>query len=743
MITNNTATVQPGLFCTDRQAFNRHLIEGLMALPEAYSLVPINVGDKGEPTKAPKTKGWETKQFDRRDITDGIVKGRFSGVGIKLGEPSGGIVALDVDGLVAKKALADILGEDSLPKTVAFSSGKPGCAQYLFKVPQAKQDGLKPKKEGFANTSTNKKEDLDFRWTGNQSVLPPSAHPETPCYFWVDGCSPDDVEIAELPEKLLNFWLTLINPVKVVTPTTRKDATTYTTHSSEHNTLDGTLKVLGIYPIPIEKLLANSNKKRGKGVSEGGRDDAGIAYAKDILGVQDKEFLLVPFNGGYYRLNIAQNAAVLFNTFCDGCNPPLEDSDRVRIWKSANSKDNSPSIQSEGTLIDLGILHLKQILGIGASSGSDAGKKDIRDLDESIRSMGEPVRLNQMTGKVEVGDKPLDLNQLRRFTMNKFGYTLSTEDCAQCWVGAGQENSYHPVVDYIKALPDTTPLLDLSTLASTLWGNDSEIAAIMLKRKLIGAVARVIQPGCKEDSLLVLTGAQGACKSTFIEALASSEWFTSDLSDITNKDHLRLLVENWLLEMGEVDDILSTKSNEAMKKFTASKKDTYRPAYGRENVTAPRSSSLWATTNKTELLNDPTGDRRYWVVEVKQRIDIDRVHAIRDSIWYSAYQAYLAGEQWYLTDEEEAMRQEAAKQFKEVDIWAETIELGVVCLPLPQGGWVTTYQKVLEHLGVHGVAQNRQSKKRVSAVLTSLGFEYKQVKVSGVNNKYWYIGDKT
>jgi P4 family phage/plasmid primase-like protien len=224
-----------GLFYSDRTAFNSQLITELMALPKGYSLVAIRT-EKGKPTKAPKGMQWEQTEFSRDSIAALISSGKASGVGIKLGSPSGGIVALDVDGLTARKALGDILGDDSLPKTVACSSGKPGRAQYLFMVPPKQQTGLDSKAKKYRNPA-GKDEDLNFRWTGNQSVLPPSAHPETPCYFWVEGCSPADVEIAELPEKLLNFWLGLINPVKRCGNNTRngKNSTTPSLTSGENN----------------------------------------------------------------------------------------------------------------------------------------------------------------------------------------------------------------------------------------------------------------------------------------------------------------------------------------------------------------------------------------------------------------------------------------------------------------------------------------------------------------------------
>ncbi len=37
-----------------------------------------------------------------------------------------------------------------------------------------------------------KAEQLEFRWQNLQSVLPPSVHPTTGEYRWVDGCAIDE-----------------------------------------------------------------------------------------------------------------------------------------------------------------------------------------------------------------------------------------------------------------------------------------------------------------------------------------------------------------------------------------------------------------------------------------------------------------------------------------------------------------------------------------------------------------------
>jgi len=66
---------------------------------------------------------------------------------------------------------------------------------------------------------------------------------------------------------------------------------------------------------------------------------------------------------------------------------------------------------------------------------------------------------------------------------------------------------------------------------------------------LIAAVARVFQPGCKSDRLLVLEGVQGIGKSSAIRILAG-EGFTGQLADLGSKDASMQLRGPCLIELG-------------------------------------------------------------------------------------------------------------------------------------------------------------------------------------------------
>jgi hypothetical protein len=101
----------------------------------------------------------------------------------------------------------------SLPRTVAFTSDRSGHCQYLFLIPEHYADAIKTKKIKIGVIGDDgKAEQLEFRWKNLQSVLPPSVHPTTGGYRWVDGCAIDETKIAIAPDWIIEQML--IEPVK-------------------------------------------------------------------------------------------------------------------------------------------------------------------------------------------------------------------------------------------------------------------------------------------------------------------------------------------------------------------------------------------------------------------------------------------------------------------------------------------------------------------------------------------------
>ncbi len=232
---------------------------------------------------------------------------------------------------------------------------------------------------------------------------------------------------------------------------------------------------------------------------------------------------------------------------------------------------------------------------------------------------------------------------------------------------AAEANSYHPVRDYLNGLEwDSNPRID--TFAANYLGGDlSAYTCAVGAAFLIGCVARVMQPGCKLDTCIVLEGRQGKFKSTALEVLAG-EWFADSKLAIGDKDGMQALAGVWLYELAELASF-GKSDVETHKAFLSSRKDHYRPSYGRYAIDVPRQTAFAGTTNAGQYLQDETGGRRFNPLKTGD-INIVALRADRDQLWAEALHRYRGGSPWWLDDA--LTSPEQADRFV-VDEWQERI----------------------------------------------------------------------
>ena len=229
--------------------------------------------------------------------------------------------------------------------------------------------------------------------------------------------------------------------------------------------------------------------------------------------------------------------------------------------------------------------------------------------------------------------------------------------------------SYHPVRDWLTGLEwDGEPRIGevlLNVLSAT---GDARYITGVLRRFMLSAVARAMEPGCKVDHMLVLVGAQGLQKSTFARELCAP-WSQESNSTFGTKDAIAELEGVWLMEVPELSSMRRPEI-ETVKSFVSKRSDHYRPAYGRAVIDQPRTCVFIGTTNEEKFLLDYTGNRRFWPLVCGARLDVALLRAERLKLWAEALAAYRAGEQWYLTREEERLAlqvQEAHRIVTEVE----------------------------------------------------------------------------
>jgi predicted P-loop ATPase len=198
---------------------------------------------------------------------------------------------------------------------------------------------------------------------------------------------------------------------------------------------------------------------------------------------------------------------------------------------------------------------------------------------------------------------------------------------------------------------------------------------------LVGAVARVYNPGVKFDLVLTLVSTmQGTGKSSFFRALGRS-WFSDSFSGVNGKEAFEQLQGAWIMEMAELKGLRKAEV-ESVKHFIAKQEDIYRPAYARIPETFLRQCVFVATTNEVGFLRDPSGNRRFMPVDVEgtkllvnpklmEFIENDKEIA---QVWAEAYTLYKKGEKLYLNAEEEVIAEKEQKDHSEVDERSGIIE---------------------------------------------------------------------
>jgi predicted P-loop ATPase len=182
------------------------------------------------------------------------------------------------------------------------------------------------------------------------------------------------------------------------------------------------------------------------------------------------------------------------------------------------------------------------------------------------------------------------------------GYKVSKELAIDCLVQVANENLYDPVREYLEWCANTTDpaYIDRLSTAYLRPGDEAQseptIYDEMLKRTLIGAVARAFNPGCKHDTACVIMGDQGAYKSSFWQCLGGP-FFSDALGDITTKDDIMVLHRSWMMEWAELDHITNRKHAGQVKAFLSQAVDLLRVPYGKavESFPGVASSSVQLT----------------------------------------------------------------------------------------------------------------------------------------------------
>ena len=253
---------------------------------------------------------------------------------------------------------------------------------------------------------------------------------------------------------------------------------------------------------------------------------------------------------------------------------------------------------------------------------------------------------------------------------------------------AADDRSYHPIREFLASLPewDRVPRVD-TILVDFLGASDNAYVRAVTRKTLCGAIARVMNPGCKFDTMLVLNGPQGKGKSTLISKLCG-EWFNDSLllNDTKDKTAAEKLQGYWILEIGELAGLKKTEI-ETLRGFLSRQNDIYRASFGRRATPHPRQCVFIGTTNaENGYLRDTAGNRRFWPVKTPgdaARASWEMTEEEIRQIWAEALVRYKEGEPLHLDNELAGMALKEQQIAMEVDE-REGMVRDYLEMPLPE-----------------------------------------------------------
>lgn len=177
---------------------------------------------------------------------------------------------------------------------------------------------------------------------------------------------------------------------------------------------------------------------------------------------------------------------------------------------------------------------------------------------------------------------------------------------------------------------------------------------------------------CSLPHVLTFSGAQGVGKTTWLQSIAPKRFVRSDLELHLNtsnaKDSMIEALSHPIVELGEIDSSFRRSDVSALKVFLSRDKDVIRAPYARTAEEGRRRTVFFGTVNHTEFLIDGTGSRRFWPVEVTDRINIHHGIDTRQ-LWSQVYSEFLqlidsgVSQPWLLDAEQEVDRVQEAKAF--------------------------------------------------------------------------------
>jgi len=295
-----------------------------------------------------------------------------------------------------------------------------------------------------------------------------------------------------------------------------------------------------------------------------------------------------------------------------------------------------------------------------------------------------------------------------------------------------------PFIEYFNSLPKWDGVSRIQQLAETMpvEENNKLMRNDYLQKWLVGVVAQATLRG-RNHLCLTLVGGQGWYKNTFFNSIIPpdlrEDYFTERNINPDSDDDKSLLTNTMLIMMDELESV-TKKELGSLKGVMTQNIFNFRLPYGRRAVVLKRRASFSAGVNRTEFLNDITGNRRFIIIELNKAIEIGMVESIDlTQLWAEAkhlldnkFRYWYEGYEVDIINERNKDYNIASPEEENISIYFEP------ATEHDTGAKFLSATEISNYIKKH--SQNNLWAKNLGVALTNLGYKYKR---TGNKRGYW------
>lgn len=369
------------------------------------------------------------------------------------------------------------------------------------------------------------------------------------------------------------------------------------------------------------------------------------------------------------------------------------------------------------------------------------GVKEKTELDEIIDLIKlQKIKFNEITRNFEMKGVEMTDRHLAQFyslVWHKIDESISKDKVWTLIQSKENTPSFNPIHDFFlnnqNVIPDnefeklkSCFTIDAQVFKDDQFWNIEDYLDVYLKKWLLGIIGSSF--GTYSLMILVLVGEQGVRKTEFFRNLLPKElrkyYAESNLDE--GKDSEILMCKKLLI----VDDEFGGKSKKdatKLKRLSSQQTFSIRAPYGRITEDLNRLAVLGGTSNDSEVINDPTGNRRIIPINLLA-FDIEKFKAIdKTKLFIELYNEWKNDPKgWFLEKGEIDFLNQST--LKNTEVWQEEDLITRYC-KFDQYNYMTSTDVKLG-LEKH-FPSLRTNTKRIGQALKKAGIEQEMKKING------------